>query len=770
MSNETSINKEIEVIVKQAIDTAIKLRHEYVTIEHLAFALISYKPFTTTLNDFGVDVVAMGLELKAYLKSQSHLQVNAVEQPRKTHTLERVINRALTQVMFSGRKGMQPIDIFLSIMSEPQSHAAYYFTKYGVDREELVKYFNENYVEHSSGEMNEEKATMVLNEYCDDLNAKANDGNIDPLIGRTREMSEIIDVLAKRNKRNIIMVGDPGVGKTAIAEGLALQITLGNVPTYLEGYQVFNLDIGSMLAGSKYRGDFEEKLKNVIKALKAKGKCVLFVDEAHQMKGAGSSGGGGGVDFANMLKPALNKGEIKVIASTTWEEYTKSFEKDRALMRRFYRLVIDEPSPDDAKKILRGVKSLFEDFHGGKITATAIVAAVDMSVRYQPDLRLPDKAIDLIDTACAKEKVKDKKFTIQRKHILSVVAVATGIPIDQIGESASKSVTKLDTEIKKIVFGQDKPIDTVVKKIYIAKAGLKEHDKPMGAFLFTGPTGVGKTEVAIQLAKHLDLHLIKHDMSEYQERHSIAKLIGSPPGYVGFEDGGSGNGGMLVNEIQKHPNCLLLLDEVEKAHPDVFNLLLQMMDSGSLTGSNGKKADFRNGVLIMTSNLGARENDQNAIGFGRDFEKTGEDDKAIKNFFAPEFRNRMDAVCKFGKLSKDNTRKIVTKFIDELNELIQEKKLKVNLTEQAVDYLCKIGYDPKMGARPLKREISDHIKTPLSEMILFGNIQPRSIIMVGAENDEFSFEVIKPTDLISSQPTTIDKAVDDAGYIVLEGD
>ena len=760
---------EINYILDQATGYAVKYGHKYVTIEHLGLALITYRSLKEALEHYGIEVDEIIVNLGLHVMAMESQQLKDGETPVKTHTLERVFNRALTQVLFSGRDHIDPLDILVSIMSESTSHAAYFFIKYGINKE-IISQMYEGVTPTSSGgrksseKLSEEKAKMILDEFCDNLSEAAANDKIDPLIGRDDELEEIVDVLAKRNKRNILMVGDPGVGKTAIAEGLALFIHENKVPSYLKNYTVYNLDIGSMLAGSKYRGDFEEKLKNVIAALKAQGKCILFVDEAHQMKGAGSSGSGGGVDFANMIKPALNKGDIMVIASTTWEEYTQSFEKDRALMRRFYRLAVDEPSPEDAKAILRGVKERFEEFHKGKITNTAIDAAVDLSVRYQPDLRLPDKAIDLIDTACAKEKVKDKPFTVQRKHIVAAVSKASKVPIDQIGTTNPKVSISLDKAIKKLVFGQDEAIDAVVEKIYVAKAGLKSHDKPIGSFLFTGPTGVGKTEVAKQLADKLNLHMIRYDMSEYQEKHTVAKLIGSPPGYVGFDDSTT-SGGMLVSAIQQHPNCLVLLDEIEKAHPDVTNVLLQMMDEGHITGSNGKKADFRNGLLIMTSNAGARANEQNTIGFGRSLQKTDEDDKAVKEFFSPEFRNRLDGIIKFHSLSKENTQKIVFKFIDELNELIKDKKIKINLTETAVTHLADIGYDPKMGARPLSRKINDLIKVPISKMILFGKVPSKSIILVGIdENEEFTFDVLNS----ATMPAPADKVINNDGVVVLD--
>lgn len=747
-------NSEIDQIIQQATKYAEKFQQRYVTVDHLTLALLSYKSFYNLVKSTGVDVDNLIIDLKNHISSVEDIaMVQVGEPPKKTHGLERVFNRALTHVLFSGRPQMLPVDLYISIMSESNSYSVYFMEKYRLDSEKILE--SAFGTVDGSGmpvSLSDKQINDILNEYCDDLNDLAVNGKIDPVIGRKDELEEIIDVLAKRNKRNILMVGDPGVGKTAVAEGLALKITQGLVPDYLKEYVVYNLDIGNMIAGSKYRGDFEEKLKNVIMALKAKEKCILFIDEAHQMKGAGATGDKAGPDFANMIKPALNKGDIKVIASTTWEEFAQSFEKDRALMRRFYRLAISEPSPEDAKLILHGLKPYFEEYHGGKISKTAIDAAVDLSVRYMNDQRLPDKAIDLIDTACAKEKVKNKTFTINRKHVTAVVSKATKLPTDQIGtQHNNKTVNSLDGEIKKVVFGQDPAIDAVVKKVRVAKAGLKNPDKPMGSFLFGGPTGVGKTELAKQLAELLGLTLIRYDMSEFMEKHTVAKLIGAPPGYVGFDDAQQ-SGGQLVNDIQRNPNCLILLDEIEKAHPEVFNVLLQLMDEGRITGSTGKTADFRNGILVMTTNLGSAKNEENAIGFG-DQQKTSEDDKAIKKFFAPEFRNRLDAICKFGKLEDVSIKRIVNKFIIELNDLLGEQKLKLIMNESATKQIIKEGYDPLMGARPLQRTIEDNIKVPLSDLILAGALEPKSTITVDFVDGEFQFNTAAEIKTLTHEPT-----------------
>lgn len=754
-------NPEIDSIINEATNYAKGFNHEYVTLEHLLYALVTHKNFRIMLNEFGADVDGLLQDIEEYVARQTHMEAQDAEfQPKKTYALERVFNRAFTQVMFGGRTHMQTIDLYLSLIMEDTSHAAYFLLKYGIDKAELVAFFNENYTEAGKAKKSKDvsnDAEAVLNEYCTDLTEMASQGRIDPIVGRGYELAETIQVLAKKKKSNVLLVGDPGVGKTAIVEGLARKIHEGDVPEYLLGFKVYNLEVGNLLAGSKYRGEFEEKLKEVLAALKKKGQCILFVDEAHQMRGAGSGASGTGVDFANMIKPALASGEIKVIASTTWEEYTQSFEKDRALMRRFYRLSVDEPTPAESKEILRGLKDSFEKFHNGTISEEAIEAAVDLSVRYQVDKKLPDKAIDLVDTACAKLKIHGGDFVVQKSHIVEMISRFTKIPVDQIGVSESGgAMTDLESNIKGRLFGQDPVVDNVLEKIYVAKAGLKSLNKPVGSFLFTGPTGTGKTELAKLLSEYLGMKFIRFDMSEFQEKHSVAKLIGAPPGYVGYEDGNLG-GGMLIKEIEKNPNAVVLLDEVEKAHPDVFNVLLSVIDEGRATGSNGKVGDFRNAIVIMTSNLGAADNERNQIGFGRELARTGEDDRALKEFFKPEFRNRLDAVCKFSKLDQMSMRRVVAKFVVELNDLLSDKGIRVRTTEACVDLLVEQGFDPKMGARPLARKINELIKVPLSKKILFENVVPGSTMLVDAVDGKIVFSIENIT-----QPK-----VDKNGIIVL---
>jgi ATP-dependent Clp protease ATP-binding subunit ClpA len=561
------------------------------------------------------------------------------------------------------------------------------------------------------------------------------------VIGRDEEIEKIQLVLARRNKANVLMVGEPGVGKTAIAEGIARKIFEKKVPKFIQDHTVYTLDISSLLAGSKYRGDFEERIKAVLQALERKGKIILFIDEAHMMSGAGSASQGAN-DLANILKPVLTKGVIKLIASTTWEEYRKHFEKDRALMRRFQRVTIDEPSAEMAVKILKGLKKYYEKHHNVKISDAAIEQAVKLSMKYMSDKKLPDKAIDIIDCASARYKLKDDPAMEGVEQIVDVEQVTyelskmINMPLETVAQKESKNLADLDSGMKAAVYGQDSAVDTLLDKIFVAQAGMKSPNKPIGSFLFLGPTGCGKTETAKQLSEKMGMPLVRFDMGEYQEKHSVARLIGAPPGYVGYED----NAGQLITKLQETPNSILLLDEIEKAHPDVTNILLAFMDNGFVTGSNGKQADGRNCILIMTSNLGARDSENNTIGFG-DLDKEGEDDKAVKKFFAPEFRNRLDAVIKFGKLSPEVVIQIVKKFIEELNSQLKDKGIEIVAGANAVKWLAEKGYDKKMGARPLARLIDNKIKSPLSRRVLFGDLVDGGRVTVTIDNDDLAFEV-----------------------------
>ena len=745
-------NEGLENIFENAVKEAEKRRHEYVTIEHVLLALIKDESIGTVLHDFKVNVGMLIKDIEDYLDTKCNDIIAKGKEPmtpRKTASLERLMNRAFTQALFQGRQDVSSVDILISIFSEKKSYAAFFLKKHQVNKQDLIDLVSTETILDEGmagmggpGEAGQEQklrpnqADRILKSYCENLNQKYFDKKIDPVIGREQETEDLKQILARRNKNNVLIVGDPGVGKTAVVEGLARRIAKNkdDVPEYLKDHIVWSLDVNSLIAGSKFRGDFEERLKLIVNALDQKGKSILFIDEAHMIVGAGATGQGNNMDMANMLKPALLKGTIKVLASTTWEEYRKYFEKDRALMRRFQRLQVGEPSKETAVKILKGVKQYYEKFHNCTITDEACEDAVDYSTKFIADKKLPDKAIDVIDVACARLRLKGiKDGKIDHDEIIHEISVMTGISIEQLSQKQASNLKTLEEKMKLQVFGQDKAINTITDKILVARAGLKSLTKPVGSFLFLGPTGCGKTETAKQLAKTLGVELIRFDMSEYQEKHSIAKLIGSPPGYVGYEDSNMG-GGMFINEVEKNPHAVVLFDEVEKAHRDVSNMLLQVMDYGTVTGSNGKKADCRNITLIMTSNLGAEENERNNIGFGKS-ERTGEDDKALKKFFPPEFRNRLDAVIKFDKLGKDTMKSVVKKFLLELNSMTSEKDVEVNATDEAIEFLMTKGFDAKLGARPLQRVIDDEIKKPLSKMMLFGELTEGGMVEVGLSDD-----------------------------------
>lgn len=733
-------NPEIEYIVDSAVKLARGFQHEYVISEHLLLAMVRHTPFRKCLDGFGVEVDLMDAEISSYLGSlQSLVNPNTEIQPKKTQSLERLFNRANVQVMFTGRRTLTIIDMYLSIMSESNSHAQYFLLKYGVKKAEFVEYWQKTYNHSAAQKMTNDQADDVLTEYCTNLSTAAKKNQLEPMIGRAKELEEMIAVLARRFKANVLMVGDPGVGKTAIIEGLAQEVEAGRVPEFLKGHEVWSLEIGSLLAGSKYRGEFEEKFKAVIAALESKKKCILFIDEAHTMRGAGA-GSNSSLDFANMLKPAITKGNLKVVASTTWEEYYESFEKDRALMRRFYRLSIDEPDANTTEQILIGLSPRLEQFHNVLIETEAITSAVELANRYIHDKKNPDKSIDLIDAACARERVKDLgNVTVTKAMIEEQLARVTGVPTDKLQNERSTKIVELESNIKQKLYGQDAAVDSVLERVYINFAGIANEKKPMASFLFLGPTGTGKTELARLLSDNLDMKLLKYDMSEFQERHSVSGLIGAPPGYVGFEDGNIG-GGKLISDLTKNPFSVVLFDEIEKAHPDVTNILLQMLDEGVITSSNGKKANCKNCIIIMTSNLGARDSESNNIGFGS-FEKTGEDDKAVKEFFKPELRNRIDQICKFTKLDTLAIKKVVLKFVDELKTSLLAKGIRLNLSESVIDMLADKGYDSKMGARPLSRKIDELIRVPLSKKILFDRLADCDITAT-MENDAVVFDVV----------------------------
>ena len=733
---------EIENIIERAIEAAVVRNHEYVTIEHLLLSLITHPPFKRCLAGMLVDTDLMIGEVEAYLNGLHAIESKTPNVlPRKTNSLERVMNRGVTQVLFTGRKAVTTIDVYLSIATEGNTHAHYFLLKYGVIKSNFIDHWQRTYKGDSYTNVSESQADEILEEYTTNLTQLAREDRLEPVIGRTKEIDDIINVLAKRFKSNVLMVGDPGVGKTAIAEGISSAIINGEVPEFLEGHEVYSLEIGSLLAGSKYRGEFEEKVKEVLSALEVKKKAILFIDEAHTMGGAGSTSNGS-VDFANMIKPAITKGHLKVIASTTWEEYYESFEKDRALMRRFYRVTIDEPSHDTTVRILRGLSERLNDFHNVNITEDAIDASVEMADRYIHDRKNPDKSIDLLDAACAKQRVLENKGAdITKSLILDQVEKFTGVPADKLKGDNVDRITNLDVNIKAKLYGQDDVVDNVIERVYVSFAGIGNETKPIASFLFLGPTGTGKTELAKLLSTNLDMPLLKYDMSEYSEKHSVSSLIGPPPGYVGFSDS-QVQGGRLISDLSKHPHSILLFDEVEKAHPDIFNIFLQILDEGTVTGSNGKQVSMKNCLIILTSNLGSADGDRNNIGFG-DQDKTGEDEKAMKNFFKPEFRNRLDMVCKFGKLDKLSIKKIVIKFVADLQKaLIEKHNITLNFSEESIDYLAEEGYDNKMGARPLARKIDELIRVPLSKKILFEQIKNSNIMcMMDEDTGEIAFPV-----------------------------
>jgi ATP-dependent Clp protease ATP-binding subunit ClpA len=749
-------NPEIEQIVDVAVKIARECKHEYVLTEHVLLALLRHAPFRQVLGKFGTDVVHMEQEIESYLASLANLVTTKDIQPKKTNALERVFNRALTQVLFTGRRTISTVDLYLAMMSETNSHAHYFLLKYGIKKAEFVEFYQANY-KQSDVRLTDQQATEILTEHCTNLTELAQQDRLEPMIGRGAELDEMITVLARKFKANVLMVGDPGVGKTAIVEGLAQEIGAGRVPEFLKGHELWSLEVGSLLAGSKYRGEFEEKFKAVITALETKKNCILFVDEAHTMKGAGASSQSS-LDMANMLKPSITKGSLKVIASTTWEEYYESFEKDRALMRRFHRVGIDEPDHETTEQILIGLSPRLESFHNVLIDTDAITAAVHLSGRYIHDRKNPDKSIDLLDGACAKERVKDAgNVTVTKAMIMEQLSRVTDVPMDRLENERSTKIVELESNIKQKLYGQDVAVDRVLERVYINFSGIGNAKRPIASFLFLGPTGTGKTELAKLLSEHLDMKLLKYDMSEYQERHTVSGLIGAPPGYVGFEDGNLG-GGKLIADVSKHPFSILLFDEIEKAHPDVINIMLQMLDEARITSSAGKTVDLKNCIIIMTSNLGARDNESNNIGFGQSLEKTGSEDKAMKEFFKPELRNRIDCVCKFNKLDTLAIKKVVVKFVDELKDSLMNKNIKLNLTESVIDMLADKGYDNKMGARPLGRKIDELIRVPLSKKILFDRLENCNISAVMVE-DVVNFII---------EPPMLAPVVNEDGYIVLD--
>ena len=741
----------LQSVFDRAVNLSKSYKHEYVTLEHMLFSMCEDEKFCNILKGYGTDVDNLKTHLITYLdhKLDGIKLTVAKYKPKKTISVERVLNRAFTQVLFSGRTNIDLTDVFLSLMSETKSWAYYFLVQAKVDKEKFMDYLHSEIEEIFEDEIDQTETKRALSKYTSNLNAEVKKKKIDPVIGRIDELNQIALTIGRRMKNNVILVGDPGVGKTAIAEGLAFNIVNETCPDFLKGYEVYNLDIGAMLAGSKYRGDFEERFKMVLNGLKKKGKAICFIDEAHNISGAGAGGGGNTAnDLANLLKPVLTKGELKVVASTTWEEYRKYFEKDRALMRRFARITVDEPNKETTLEILQGLKKYYEDFHNATITDDAITAAVKLSIKYQTDKKLPDKAIDLIDLACSRFNLKEKQSdrTVNDESIQYELSKLVKMPVESIAEKESSNLANLSKNMKANVYGQDEAIDMVVDKVLVAQAGLKRDNKPIGSFVFMGPTGCGKTETAKQLAEQLGVKLVRFDMSEYQEKHAVAKLIGSPPGYVGFEE----NTGLLVTKLQEHPNCVLLLDEIEKAHPDVSQILLQIMDEGSIQGNNGKTASAKNICLILTTNLGADQADKNVIGFNAT-KDTDYDDKDMKRFFAPEFRNRLDGTVVFKKLAKEVLIKIVGKFMLDLKTQLKEKDVALELTDEAIDYLVEHGYDDKMGARPMQRLIDNKIKKDLSKELLFGSLKNGGVVKVTVKEKKLALDIGDGVKLLEKQ-------------------
>lgn len=749
----------LQVVFEKAIETARKLNHEYLTIEHLLFAMLCEESFANAITGFGSDPIFIKKNLEHYLnnKCDEIVSPGPVIKPKKTQTVERVLNKAFTQVLFNGRQKIEPTDVFLAMMGEKRSWAHFYIVQAEIDKDKFADYLNNNIDEadEEESDLGTAQGNKALKAFTTNLNDAVKKNKIDPVIGRIDELENVALAMGRRSKNNVILVGDPGVGKTAIAEGLAYNIVKGAVPEFLKEYQVYNLDISAMLAGSKYRGDFEERFKMVLKGLAGKGKTILFIDEAHMISGAGSASNSAN-DLSNMMKPALSKGTIKVIASTTWEEYRKHFEKDRALMRRFQRITVDEPSQEVTLQILKGIKKYYEEHHKVKIKDDALQSAIKLSVKYQADKKLPDKAIDLIDVACSRFNLKmpDSERVVNEESIQFELSKMINMPAEQVAEQESENLVNLQGQLTSEVYGQDLAITEIVDKIMVAQAGLKSENKPVGSFVFMGPTGTGKTETAKALSKHLGVKLLRFDMSEYQEKHSISKLIGSPPGYVGFEE----DAGQLITQIQEAPNAVLLLDEIEKAHPDVMTVLLQLMDNGFITGSNGKKADCRNIILILTTNAGAQSAEKNQIGFGAQDKDYSDAD--LKKFLTPEFRNRLDGIVTFNKLGKDTMVKIVNKFIDQLREQVKEKAVRIKIDKEAINWLIEKGFDPKMGARPLQRVIDKEIKRDLAKLMLFGDLKKGGWVAITVDGDKLALAVKPKTPKLPFVPADIDIPVE----------
>ena len=747
-----SFSADLEDSLHRALGYANERGHEFATLEHLLLALIDDQDGSAVMKACDVDLEELRATLSEYIDTElTELAVDDDEDAKPTAGFQRVIQRAVIHVQNAGREEVTGANVLVALFAERESHAAYFLAERDMTRYDAV-----NYISHGIGRKpgaSEERAVRGVEEaaekpkdgdaltvYCVNLNDKARAGGVDPLIGREEEVERCVQVLVRRRKNNPLLVGDPGVGKTAIAEGLARKIVEGEVPDVLSRATIYSLDMGSLLAGTRYRGDFEERVKQVVKELEQLDDAVLFIDEIHTVIGAGATSGGA-MDASNLLKPALQSGGLRCMGSTTYKEYRQHFEKDRALARRFQKIDVVEPSVPDAIKILQGLKSYFEEFHDVRFTNDALKSAVELSSRYMGDRKLPDKAIDVIDEAGAQMRlvpVSKRKKTIGVKEVESVVATMARIPPKTVTKDDEAVLKSLESDLQHVVFGQDEAITKLATAIKLSRAGLREPNKPIGCYLFSGPTGVGKTEVTKQLADVMGVELHRFDMSEYMERHAVSRLIGAPPGYVGFDQGG-----LLTDAVDQHPHSVLLLDEIEKAHPDLFNILLQVMDNGTLTDSNGKKVDFRNVVLVMTTNAGAADAQKEAIGFGRG-KKTDEADQAVERLFTPEFRNRLDAIIPFAPLRPETIARVVEKFVLQLEAQLIDRGVTFELTPDATAWLAERGYDSRYGARPLARVIQEHIKKPLADQILFGELKKGGLVKVDiddADPDRLDFHV-----------------------------
>ncbi|WP_170332059.1 ATP-dependent Clp protease ATP-binding subunit ClpA [Ruegeria arenilitoris] len=756
-----SFSSTLEQAIHAALAAANERRHEFATLEHLLLALLEEPDAIRVMKACSVDLDELRSTLVEFIDEDLSNLVTDIDgsEAVPTAAFQRVIQRAAIHVQSSGRTEVTGANVLVAIFAERESNAAYFLQEQDMTRYDAVNFiahgvakdpaYGENRSVSGADQVEEEvqstagegeQKESALGKYCIDLNAKSRAGDVDPLIGRADEVERCIQVLCRRRKNNPLLVGDPGVGKTAIAEGLAHKIVAGEAPDVLANTTIYSLDMGALLAGTRYRGDFEERLKAVVTELEDHPDAVLFIDEIHTVIGAGATSGGA-MDASNLLKPALQGGKLRTMGSTTYKEFRQHFEKDRALSRRFQKIDVNEPSVEDSVKILRGLKPYFEEHHEIKYTADAIKTAVELSARYINDRKLPDKAIDVIDEAGAAQHLvaeSKRRKTIGVKEIEAVVAKIARIPPKNVTKDDAEVLKDLEASLKRVVFGQDDAIVALSSAIKLARAGLREPEKPIGNYLFAGPTGVGKTEVAKQLADTLGVELLRFDMSEYMEKHAVSRLIGAPPGYVGFDQGG-----LLTDGVDQHPHCVLLLDEIEKAHPDVFNILLQVMDHGELTDHNGRTVNFRNVVLIMTSNAGAQEQAKAAIGFARD-RREGEDTAAIERMFTPEFRNRLDAVISFAPLPKEVILQVVEKFVLQLEAQLLDRNVTIDLTPKAAEWLADKGYDDKMGARPLGRVIQEHIKKPLAEELLFGKLAKGGVVQVSVKKGELNLEIFGP--------------------------